>query len=347
MTILSKTNIRKIILLTVILSVFGIFSHHASAQAVSLPDVSGLQTAPFTLKYFPIDPGPGQEVNFTVEGFGTDLNRSTITWIVNGKVILRGIGKTTFTTITGGVGQTLNVSTVVITPDGKDFTERTVIRPARGVDIVWEASSYTPPFYKGKALFPYHGAVTLEAIPNFIRNGQRLNPKNMIYTWKIDNQIISDSSGYGKNSTTLQANGLNIDPLVISVSVSSYDGTITGNGRVTIPAVQPTSEFYENNPLYGVLYNRALAQNFKLNQKEIVLETTPYFFSTTGLYNTQALTFDWSINGNKINSTDVKNQILLRAPQGSSGASTLSVQITNPKKLLQYQTSNILIGFGN
>ena len=74
------------------------------------------------------------------------------------------------------------------------------------VDVLWSAYSYTPPFYKGKALAPSRGSVVLVALPQLVtRNGSPIEPKNIIYTWSRRGVILGKSSGLGKNQVVLRA----------------------------------------------------------------------------------------------------------------------------------------------
>ncbi len=78
------------------------------------------------------------------------------------------------------------------------------------LDIIWQANSYVPPFYEGKALFPPVGTVSFVAMPGFIdSNGNPVNPKKLIYTWSQDTTVLGDKSGYGKNVLTVQGTHYN------------------------------------------------------------------------------------------------------------------------------------------
>ena len=45
----------------------------------------------------PQNPGPGENVQMSIESFLTDLDKATITWTLNGKVAEKGMGKSLFT----------------------------------------------------------------------------------------------------------------------------------------------------------------------------------------------------------------------------------------------------------
>jgi hypothetical protein len=310
-------------------------------------DKSFITDDPLILSISQPNPKPGEAVTFTVTTYSFDLDRSNVRWTVNGKVVLSGIGEKRIQTTLGTAGQTTTVGVVVSSSAGT-FSKTFSVKPVQDVDLVWEAKSYTPPFYKGKALFSYQGEVTVEAIPNFFQGGKRINPKNLVYTWKNDGNNIPSASGYGKNSVKLQPQGINIQPLDISVTVSSLDNSLTGIGSTVIGTQQSSGVFYIYSSLYGTLYNHALPQNFELKDSEITIERSPYFFSVSSPYSNQAVSYTWSINNQAIPSQSaIGNRILLKRPANTAGISLISVKATSLDKLLQYDTAGISISFGN
>ena len=61
---------------------------------------------------------------------------------------------TTFTFTAGSLGKTQKVTVNGVENDGTSITQSISVMPA-SIDLIWQAHSYTPPFYKGKALFPH------------------------------------------------------------------------------------------------------------------------------------------------------------------------------------------------
>jgi len=99
----------------------------------------------------PQAPRPGDTVSITAQSFSADVNRSNFTWSVNGKVIKRGLGENKIEFRTGEAGSVSVVRVIVETPTLGTLSSELTLRPAR-VNLIWEADSYTPPFYQGKAL---------------------------------------------------------------------------------------------------------------------------------------------------------------------------------------------------
>ena len=167
----------------------------------------------------PASPAPETQVTARVESFLFDLNRSKISWQVNGTTKKSAIGGVDFSFQLGKAGSVTNVKAIVDTPDGTRIEKELSIRPA-GVDIAWEARSTTPPFYKGKALFPPEGDATLVALPALRDGSGNLIPESsLIYRWTVDREVQGSASGYGKNTYSFQGSVLS-NPVSVKVEVA-------------------------------------------------------------------------------------------------------------------------------
>lgn len=293
-----------------------------------------------SLQASPLFPQPKQPVTVTVNSSAMDLVRSTITWYVNGTVVKKGLGVTSIQVSTGAEGSSKVVVAEVENAAGKRAIKSIQITSA-SVDVVWEAHSYTPPFYKGKALYPYQGTFTAVAITNLVENGVRLNPKDLIYTWEVDGELLKKSSGLGKDSAMLSGSII-IQPLRISVEVSSPSGKTTSRGGTTIEPRAPETVLYEESPLYGPLYHKSFGSSITLKNQEIWLKAVPYYFSTPRS-NPAQLTYAWTIN-NSI-SSDTRDTVILRQPGKVSGNSTVSVSTSNNIRTMQYSSKSTRVFF--
>src|SRR5688572_16598777 len=68
---------------------------------------------------------------------------------------------------------------------------------AQEVDLLWQAETYTLPFYKGKALWSKESRVKLLAIPRGPGVG---NPLNLTYKWTKNGTVLGNINGVGKNT---------------------------------------------------------------------------------------------------------------------------------------------------
>jgi len=288
-------------------------------------------------------PKANEIVNLSVSAFGTNLSAANVSWSVNGKVIQSGVGATKFSVNSGNYGQTKKVS-VVIQSKGLPTINKTTIIAPQEVSIIYEADSYTPPFYKGKGLFNKEGTVKFVAMPNMTSStGARLNSSSLIYKWIINDTVQGSVSGYGKNFFQHTSSLLG-EVVKVEVEVSSVDGKTKGKSMMITAPDASEILMYEKNPLYGILYNRDVGSNsFTLKDSEVTIKAEPFFLSTSP---TKAgLQYTWSINGSIIPVPLGQDYVTLRNSTGQQGTSLIGVIVNNSTHLLQKISSSFPINF--
>ena len=220
-----------------------------------------------------------------------DLNNSEITWSLDNKIVLKGVGEKVLRFKTGPIGSNNKIGVVIKTQDGNIIYKDKEIRPA-DVDMLWEAYTYTPPFYKGKALNSTNSVIKIVAIPHLINSdGARISPQNLIYEWKIRDELYEDLSGVGKNTYAFQTDIIPTKE-TMGVGVKSVDGLSSASGQVTLISSEPKIVVYESNPLLGILFNTAF-KNTILSENETILSAYPFFFSTK---NSSGVDYSWRVN---------------------------------------------------
>ncbi len=323
-----------------ILFICAVISSATQAQTYGLDSISG--SDPVVISANPQYPNSGQRVTVTIKSFTTDLGRATITWFLEGKQTESAIGATKFSFIAGSSGSSQTVDVSIVTADGDQLSKSIQVNPG-DVDILWQAKSYTPPFYKGKALFPPQGDITFVALPHLKAGGIEIDSRKLVYAWKKNGEALKAQSGYGKNSLTIPG-GFGAETFNISVTASAVDGSSSGIGKLSLGPINPQVIFYEDSLLYGPIYNRSLADNFNLLGQEIRVRAEPYFFSITEDHSSTPLTFTWAVNDAEV--SDQQNPVItLRGPQGFSGSSLLSVQVKNATKIFQTGSKTSTINF--
>jgi len=315
-------------------------------QIVSAQNFEGLggQSSSITINTSPKRPKPNQLITVSIESFSTDLNRAEISWFLNGTEETGATGRKSFQFETGGPGSVSNILVVVKSPDSGILQQSLNIRPAT-VDVIWEAQSYTPPFYQGKALYPFQGTVKVVAMPNIVtENGSPLNPKNLVYSWRVNGNPATDASGYGKNYIFF-AGGIPLKPAKITVEVSSLDQVYAAEGDTSFSPIQPQIIFYEDNPLLGILYNKALTGRVKLQNQEIKIAAIPYF--TGSLYREgRDLSYGWQMNNKPVTTLADGSGLTFRQNSGTAGTASVSLEISNPSKIFQTTRGDLSLSFG-
>ena len=309
---------------------------------------------PFTSKYpqikeqvvsevVPEIPKPGEEVINTTELYGDiDLNTTLITWKVNGKEILRGVGKKEFKFIMSDSGKLTTVDFQASPTNAPAITKSWSFAPV-DVDILWQANTYTPPFYKGKALFTPESNVTFIALPNILIGGKRVDPSDVVYKWKVDRVVDGANSGFGKTSYDYTGSII-LRPTLIQAEVyAAANSAFKGVGGFEISHIFPQALIYEDNPLYGILFNKALRNQYTIKENEVEVSVVPYFFSTEG--KNTSVTYKWNLNNNALAIPDYQNSAVFRRKDDKKGSANISVTIGNPSKILQKAVTGLGLVF--
>lgn len=322
----------------IIFSLFVVFSASLTASAQTIPGIA----EPVTFSVVPDYPKPNEIVFISTQSFSTDLNKAIFKWTVNGKIYAEGAGMKNINIKTGKAGSLTTVSVEVSTADFGVIKNDITFRPAE-VTLLWQADTYVPAFYKGKALHSFNGAFKVTAIPEFFNaSGKRINPKNLIYTWKKNGNVDGDASGFGKDSFITSQTSYLRDGEDVSVEVSSSKDNLAGSASISVAPSVPEINLYENSPLYGIIYEHALTDNLNLSSEEITLRAEPFFTSVENPVG-GTLNFDWTLNGASVDAFQNKNEITLRKAGSTRGRSDIGLIIQNRSKVLQSASASITI----
>lgn len=217
---------------------------------------------------------------------------------------------------------------------------------AQEVQILWQAHSYTPPFYKGKALSSSEGLLVLTAISEADDSDQIIiNPNNLTYTWSQDGFTLGHLSGFGKKRIILSNRVIAGDKTRISVVASFPNKDYEIKKTIEISVYEPKILFFEKHPLNGILFNKALIDSIPFLSDEITIKTEPFFFSINDLQEGK-LDFRWSLNDRTIEAGQKEGEITLRKEGNENGIARLDLRIRNFGSVLQEAINTIFFNFG-
>ncbi len=329
--IIAMKSLVKLIIIALFFSIF-VFTSHAQVPN----SIDGV-----LMNVFPLNPAVGQSVTVSVESYVTDLNAAAIVWLVDGKNYSQGTGLKSINIIAPALGKTSVVVVAIRTVEGREV-KKTVTIKSGDVDLVWESQGYVPPFYRGKSLFGYQNTIKINAIPHLAgSNGVELDPRTLVYKWKKGDQVIQDQSGYGKQTLTLKEDLPR--PIDIEVEVGTQNGSQKGTAQISLQPVEPSISFYEEDSLYGVLYNKSLSNNVRLNNQEISIVAIPYNF--TSYERNSPLTYAWSVNNLEQPDLSTNQSIVLRTKGDTEGSSDVSLEMRNTDDILQGARNAITVFF--
>jgi hypothetical protein len=332
-------------LINKIIKTFGIVVFLFSISLFANAQFSGVEEL-VSFDISPNNPRANQVISVSIESFSIDLNRaSSITWLLNGEIIAQEAGLKNVQFRTGKLGSSSKVDIVIKSVEKGTIRNSITISPTE-VNLLWEANSYTPPFYAGKALPVSDADITIVAMSEFVTsNGNRLSSKDLIFTWQRDGKVLGSLSGRGKDTINIIGPKLSRTSR-IEVGVSSSGGSLQGKGTTFISAVSPEIIFYKNDTIFGTRYEKAIRSNTTLSREEIKITAYPYFFSS-GSRVVPSSNYEWRVDGSLVESAPNDNSsIILRQVGDGEGSAVVSLSIENTDKILQFAKKSFSLLFG-
>lgn len=297
------------VVLTLIFSSFFFIS--TSAQEVS-------QAIDISIQSSPLRPKAGESVELEAISYGVDLNQANISWTYNDKVVASGLGRTRITVIAPTSGTTAIVA-VLASASGISPVSATLVLNPGSIDLIWEgANSFTPPFYKGRALLAPTGILRVVAIPAI---GV---PRQGNFQWSRNDSAVQSASGAGASSIVLQNTPFEKTE---KISVSLSGGLFNGSNSLTIVPRSPNIVAYQKKNGFVDYANGSTGSIVARGSGTTVL-FEPFFFSfdIDGL---NGLVFDMSV-GEETAYGDPQNELRLSRPEdGSSGEISVGVSTKN------------------
>lgn len=325
-------NLEKLKIVLILVLVLYPFSSFAQIRAGDI-----------VLSISPENPKENEQITATLTSYATNLNISYISWLTNDSLITEGVGKRTFVFNAGELNTDITLTARINTTAGDSIIKNITITPTE-IDLLWEATdSYVPPFYKGKTLVASEGSYKVVAIPNVYSLGQKLNSKNLSYTWKRDGSVAQSYSGWGKDYFIFKNTYLEKENK-IEVSAIDILGKVKPVGETVLTTYNPKIVFYKKDPEFGIDLKNGILNTYELGEGSTTLVATPYFFSPKNI-KTNDLKFEWSIDDEKISTPENKNEINLRGEEGENGTSVIKLLINNTKTLFQELETSINVNF--
>lgn len=307
---------------------------------ISAATTNSVPAGSLNIKMEPQYPGILTDTRIKLTSFEINLNNAKISWYLNNKLEISGIGKNLFDFRTKEAG---TVSTVRVTVEGDNRQlERTISVNPADLDIIWGADTYTPPLYQGKALATLNSSIKLSAIPKFVsEKGILLNADDLTYEWKLNGTRIS--AGKGLKTTKIRTGGP-LSRTEVSLTVKNEDGGITARKSVVIDQTAPEIIFYEEKALEGTNYGAAVQNEQTFDAREISLRVEPYFFSLPKSSGETNLQMIWTMNDNLFLPNEKTPQIVvLRNDSNQNILTKLGLDISNTEYPSQTANLNLLI----
>jgi len=288
-----------------------------------------------SLESTPIYPSPLSTVAINLNDYTLTARVVSITWKVDGALLAEAQNQRSISIRTQEAGRKTTIEAVLGFSDGLTQVVRKVLTPLY-LDIIIEPQTKTPPFYIGRALPSIGSAINLTAIIA----GNTTPAKDLLYTWRVNRDVLNGGSVRGGNTVTATTPIGQL--MLISVDISTLDGSILVKRTIEVPSVAPTMYFYEHTPLYG-LSHKAVS-NLNLVGASATVRAEPYNLDIN-TYNRPDF-LEWEVDGIKTTPKSANPyEITLGRPGETYGTSRVNLHVRNLSQLLQGSEGDFQVTF--
>lgn len=262
---------------------------------------------------------PGGSVSARVTSPFADPGEMGIVWYVDGAVVARNSGIKEQEIQLGEVGVPIKV-TAIISYRGAQYKEEISVTPAL-IDVLWEAKTVVPPFYRGKAMPSHDGVIRTMAIPRFSADDSN-EPVFANFTWTKD-RVTQIGRGVGAQG----AQFLGAWPGRSSeISVKAVSGDRSIDGVVRIGSRIPEALFYEISPSEGLKSNKAFAGTVSRSDNELLVGLVPFGISLSD-FNKSRVQYTWKVGGETVSQGDTRDFARLKLSRAKDPSKTGTVKI--------------------
>ena len=294
--------------------------------AVELPEQSYFDEVNMTI--VPEYPKPNEQFTATIQSYAHNIPGNNIQWYIGDVLLTQGQGLNTLTLKAPIAGESLQITAKI----GTIATAQRTIQPTV-VDIVWEADTYTPTQYQGRALPVDSSNIIAQAIPHIPNK----DTTTLIYNWYKNDTFLAQHSGPEKDTIRIPSPGL-FEEYILSVTITNTQGYTLGQTGVKIKTTEPEIVFYPKIPLTGITFSQALTkENMNIPNIEPTLVAIPYFFS---IQTPEEIIYSWNIHGAQALQEENQNSITLT---NTTPQITITLTARNPQTLLQSTKQSITI----
>jgi len=280
-------------------------------------------------------PSPNAEITASLNDYSLSGQVSSIDWYINGKKIKEALNQRSVEFKTGNVGTRTTIETIISIQGNGTQNIKRVIEPLY-LDIIIEAQTRVPSFYKGRALPSVGSKVNLTAL----LDGGSIPSNNLIYTWKVNDSVIDNGGLRGQYKISTPTSSWGNDTL--SLTISDITGNIITHRDIEIPSTNPEVLFYESNTLQGISQT-PIKESLNLIGKSVTIQAEPYNLDIL-IYNRPPL-LEWKIDSIRNPNNSGNPYEITLARQEGKGDSTIDFHVRSLTELLQGSRSSININY--
>ena len=283
----------------------------------------------------PPSPSPGQSYSVEAKSFQFDTSRAYFEWFKDSKKIDEGNG------ITKKIfaGEKIGAQTKISVISAKNSASAQI--GVNDIDFVINPLTHIPVFYRGSALPSAGSIVEVYAVPHLYSDSSRISASNLIFEWSLDNKIIAEQSGRGKNKFIFSLPKTSLGSNQIILKTSSLNGAVTFEKRVAVEIHRPEVILYKHSSLLGK-YTRALSSFEAKSGEEFSVAAEPFFFDINSILRSAV---SWFANESKISAGAGANPFLLEltSQSGEESETNISFKIEDKENVFQKGEGRITV----
>lgn len=283
-------------------------------------------TENIALTISPQYPRPGDTVTVSLDAYTVNTIGATVLWYVNDVEQPDLRNERTISTTAGGLGERSEIRATIVHANGTSINTTTAITPTN-TDIILEADTYIPAFYKGRALPSMSAPVRAIVITNTREGG---DAAAYSYDWRLDGSSMYGGPVLGKQSVNMTMP--RYDDEVLSVVVYNTRGEAIGRSALKLESVEPELHFYEDNPLRG-LSRKAIGSQYVLVGDEVSVHGKPYFLDATP--SERGDTYKWNVNNTPVTNDNSDQHIITLRKSDQGGLATIGFSIETIRQIPQ------------
>lgn len=321
-----------------VLAVASVSPLFALAQSLDVGVLdSGIENVnPFSISLTPQYPTALSPVTLSFVSSSINLANTTMTVSVKGKQVYQG----SVQPVAVMVDKAGSVTPVTVTMKtaGTSYTQSLSLQP-QDVSLIAEPLASAPALYPGRPRVPLEGNTRVVAIANIAdATGKTIDPTSLSYTWTVEGAEIANSSGIGKTAVIVTS-PFQYRLRTVSVLVQSQMGNLVGQASLTLSPEEPSVRLYENDPLLGIRFGRALTGSYTIQGSEASIYAAPFSVPLAG----GSPAIQWFLNGGK---AQTGNLITLRPSGSGQGNASLSLTASGSAGAIATASTNLSLIFG-
>ena len=165
---------------------------------LNITESSAQSLGGISLSSIPQVPEPYESVKVSLDQYGVNTFGASIRWYLNNEEQVSFRNERSMTFETGGLGETSVVNVAVSREGAPTLTVTRVYYPAL-VDMIVEAETYIPSFYKGRALPSKDSDIRVVTV----LNGLPKSPSQYAYKWMLGTQVLFGGPVRGKTTAEI------------------------------------------------------------------------------------------------------------------------------------------------